>query len=52
MKFKPNEIFKKYPDIEDIAIRLDESEKETKEKNKDTEITMKLIFKTIEKIKC
>ena len=34
MKFKPNEIFKKYPDIEDIAIRLDESEKETKEKNR------------------
>lgn len=34
MKFKPNEIFKKYPDIEDIAIRLEESEKETKERNK------------------
>ncbi len=34
MKFKPNEIFKKYPEIEDIAIRLDESEKESKEKEK------------------
>ncbi|MFY9310082.1 MAG: hypothetical protein WAQ28_13635 [Bacteroidia bacterium] len=34
MKFKPNDIFKKYPEIEDIAIRLDESEKEAKEKNK------------------
>lgn len=34
MKFKPNEIFKKYPDIEDIAVRLEESEKETRERNK------------------
>lgn len=37
MKFKPNDIFKKYPEIEDIAIRLDESEKEAKEKNKGRE---------------
>lgn len=34
MKFKPNEIFKKYPDIEDIAIRLEESEKQARERNK------------------
>lgn len=34
MKFKPNEIFKKYPDIEDIAIRLEESEREARDRNK------------------
>jgi hypothetical protein len=36
MKFKPNDIFKKYPDIEDIAIRLEQSENDAREKNKKT----------------
>ena len=35
MKFNPNEIFKKYPDIEDIAVRLEASEKEAKKKQKE-----------------
>lgn len=35
MKFKPHEFFKKHPELEEIAIRLDESEKEAKEKNED-----------------
>lgn len=33
MKFNPNDIFKNYPVIEDIAIRLEESEKQCKERN-------------------
>lgn len=37
MKFIPHEIFEKYPDIEDIAIRLEQSETEAKEKNSKTE---------------
>jgi hypothetical protein len=34
MKFRPQELFKKYPDIEDIALRLEQSENEAKNKNK------------------
>jgi hypothetical protein len=34
MKFNPHDIFTKYPDIEDIAIRLEQSENEAKDKNK------------------
>jgi hypothetical protein len=33
MKFKPHDFFKKHPELEEIAIRLDDSEKEAKEKN-------------------
>ena len=34
MKFNPHDILKKYPDFEDIASRLEQSEQEAKEKNK------------------
>jgi len=34
MKFNPHEIFKNYPDIEDIAIRLEQSENDTRKRNK------------------
>lgn len=37
MKFKPNEFFKKHPEIEEIAIRLEESEKESQKKNEELE---------------
>lgn len=35
MKFKPHDFFKKHPEVEEIAVRLDESEKEAKQKNKE-----------------
>ena len=35
MKFKPHEFFKKHPELEEIAIRLDESEKDAKLKNEE-----------------
>ena len=35
MKFKPHDFFKKHPEIEEIAIRLEDSEKDAKEKNKE-----------------
>lgn len=37
MKFKPHEFFKKHPEIEEIAIRLEESEKEAQKRNEELE---------------
>jgi len=33
MRFNPKQLFKRFPELEEIANRLDESEKKTKEKN-------------------